>query len=29
MAARGRVKKTDIMQECAKIIKIPEKTEVE
>ncbi len=27
ISARGRVKKTDIMSECAKLIKIPERVE--
>lgn len=27
ISARGRVKKTDIMTECAKLIKIPEAVE--
>ena len=27
ISARGRVKKTDIMNECAKLIKIPDEVE--
>lgn len=29
ISARGRVKKTDIMTECARLIKIPENVEEE